>query len=168
MRRYLRKKKGTLRSYYSCLIGWVVHVFWNSLSCHDSFVELSIFNWKALCSRKWTKCTGRASAGTDKLLVSEGRYFLFPASFFVVSPFSEVLASYMLQNEWKPAIVLDLNLKSKVINSSALGLWSCCWGNPCLCADATVKLYANTRVTHLAEGGLKIHEECGNLDEAKL
>ena len=34
----------------------------------------------------------------------------------------------MLQHEWKPTIVLDLNLKSKVVNSSALGLWNCCSG----------------------------------------
>lgn len=29
--------------------------------------------------------------------------------------FFHVLASYVLQHEWKPTIVLDLNLKSKVV-----------------------------------------------------
>lgn len=91
-------------------------------------MELNIFNWKALCSRKWTKCTGyedvrgNASAEPDTLLVSEERYFLLSASFFMVSPFSHGLASYTWQHEWKPIFVRDLNLESKVVNSSALGL----------------------------------------------
>lgn len=72
----------------------MVYVFRNSLFYHDIFVELSVFNWKALCSRKWTKfienvgAGGRASEGIDLLLVSEGRYFLLPATFLIASPFS--------------------------------------------------------------------------------
>lgn len=128
-----------------------------------------IFNWKALCSRKWTKCTRnaggkeRASAGTNTLLVSEGRYFLLPASFFIISPFSHALASDMLQDEWKPTIVLDLNLKLKVEKFFCSGPLKLLLRGIPLCADATVKLYANTRVSHLAEGELKIPEECRNL-----
>lgn len=90
---------------------------------------------------------GSASAGTHTLLVSEGRYFLLPASFLVVSPLSCVLASYVLQHEWKPTIVLDLSLKSKVLWASE----AAAWGNPHLCTDATVEFCASKRVAHVAE-----------------
>lgn len=148
----------------------MVHVFWKSLSCHDIFVELGIFNWKALCSIKWTKCTGNegargsASAGTDTLLVSEGRYFLLPASFFIVSPFSHVLACYALQHEWKPTIVPDLNLKSKVVNSSALALWNCYSGESlslCRCyCEALCQHQGHTCCRRWAEDTWRMWKPC--------
>jgi len=68
----------------------------------------------------------------------------------------------VLQHEWKPTTVVDLSIKSRAVNSSALSSESAAWGNPSLrrCYCEALRQH---QVTHLAEGQLRIPEECGNL-----